>query len=71
MPAANLNDGYSEYIMMNSDLQGKSREELYEEVVRLRACIRVHRDYGLNHVENDYHLYMISLPENKTTKFNP
>lgn len=67
MPATDLSDGYSEYIMMNSDLQGKSREELYQMVIWLRAAIRCHRDYRLDKATHDFELYRISLPENIKT----
>lgn len=63
MPASDLSDGYSEYLMMNTDLKGKSREELYQMVVWIRAAIRCHKDCKQGKTSIEYELYRISLPE--------
>lgn len=65
MPAADFSDGYSEYIMMNEDLEGKSLGELYEMVVWLRAMVRSHRDYKNYQTNPDIALYKGCLPEEK------
>lgn len=68
MPASDLSDGYSEYIMMNQDLKTKTRDELYEEAVWLRAMIRSHRDYKKNQTDPDTELYKTCLPEERVVK---
>lgn len=64
MPAGNLSDGYSEYIMMNGDLKGKTRDELYDMVIMLRAAIRFHKEHKENYSDINSLLY-IHLPEER------
>lgn len=64
MPAGNLSDGYSEYIMMNDDLKGKTRDQLYDMVIMLRAAIRFHKEYKEKYIDVDNLLY-IHLPEER------
>jgi hypothetical protein len=65
MPGSDLRDVYSEYIMMNSDLDSKTKKELYDMVVWIRTAVRFHRDYKDNKTNMELELYRICLPEER------